>query len=376
MHRVVVTGAAGFIGRNLCIALARRDDVVVTAFDVDADERRLAEALAACDVVFHLAGVNRPDDPDEFDTVNAGLTRHICTLLDVNTQHPSVVLSSSIQADSDNAYGRSKRAAEVTLADWVRAGSGNGAVFRLPGVFGKWCRPNYNSVVATFCQRLAHDLPIRVDDPSAPLTLTYIDDVVANFVALIDRPPAGYECRQIGVQYETTVGELARVIAGFRASQHGADLPNLGAPFIRRLHATYLSYLDPPDLAFGLDLRCDDRGDLAELLRQPNMGQVFVSRTHPGITRGNHYHDSKVERFMVLEGHAVVRLRRLDSPEVLEYAVSGRPLQPVIIPPGYTHSIENVGAVDMLTLFWADEVFDPEHADTYFLPVSVEGEET
>lgn len=375
MQRVVVTGAAGFIGSNLCVALARRDDVELLAFDVEADEHELAEALAGCDFVYHLAGVNRPTDPGDFDHVNAGLTRHICSLLSANARHPSVVLSSSVQADLDNAYGRSKLSAEVALADWARAGCGNVAVYRLPGVFGKWCRPSYNSVVATFCHNLAHDLPIRIDDPSAPVTLVYIDDVVTHFLELLGDPLAGYECRQVETEYQTTVGELAELITGFRASQHAADLPDLGARFIRRLHATYLSYLDPAELGFSLDLKRDARGELAELLRQPNVGQVFVSRTRPGVTRGNHYHDSKVERFVVLEGKGIVRLRRLDSCDVLEYAVSGSSPEPVIIPPGYTHSIENVGSGDMLTLFWSNEVFDAEQADTYFVPVSLDEEE-
>ena len=374
MQRVVVTGAAGFIGSNLCVALARRDDVELLAFDVEADEHELAEALAGCDFVYHLAGVNRPTDPGDFDHVNAGLTRHICSLLSANARHPSVVLSSSVQADLDNAYGRSKLSAEVALADWARAGSGNVAVYRLAGVFGKWCRPSYNSVVATFCHNLAHDLPVRIDDPSAPVTLVYIDDVVTHFLALLGDPPAGYECRHVETEYQTTVGELAELITGFRASQHAADLPDLGARFIRRLHATYLSYLDPAELRFSLDLKRDARGELAELLRQPHVGQVFVSRTRPGVTRGNHYHDSKVERFVVLEGEGIVRLRRLDSCDVLEYAVSGASPEPVIIPPGYTHSIENVGSGDMLTLFWSNEVFDAEQADTYFVPVSLDEE--
>jgi UDP-2-acetamido-2,6-beta-L-arabino-hexul-4-ose reductase len=369
VRRVVVTGAAGFIGSNLCVALSRRDDVALFAFDVEAGERELAAALAGCDLVYHLAGVNRPPDPAAFEAVNADFTRHVCSLLEANPRRPHVLLSSSTQAALDNGYGRSKLAAEVALADWAQAGHGSVAIYRLPGVFGKWCKPEYNSVVATFCHNTARDLPIRIDDAASSVALVYVGDVVGHFVSLLDRPPSGCERRQVDPEFQTTVGELADLIAGFRAAQQAADLPDLGSPFVRRLHATYLSYLDPAELGFNLNLKRDGRGELAELLRQPHAGQVFFSRTRPGITRGNHYHDSKTERFIVLDGEGIVRLRRLGSHDVLEYAVSGESPRPVIIPPGYAHSIENVGAGDMLTLFWASEVFDPGQADTYHLPV-------
>jgi UDP-2-acetamido-2,6-beta-L-arabino-hexul-4-ose reductase len=373
MRRVVVTGARGFIGRNLTTALARRDDVEVTGFDVGDSIGSLTTALAGAEIVYHLAGVNRPKDPQEFETGNAGFTRELCDLLDAAGVRPTVAFASSTQAELDNPYGASKLAAEGTLEDWARSGGAAVAIFRLPNVFGKWGRPAYNSVTATFCYNTARGLPLRVDDPASPLRLVYVTDVVAAFVALLDDPVAGVERRSVTPVIDTTVGELAERIQALHALQHTADVPDLSSHFARALHSTYLSYLEPEDLSFPFALRSDERGELAELVRQPGAGQIFFSRTHPGITRGNHYHDTKVERFIVLAGQGIVRLRRVDSDDVEEYAVSDAAPRAVIIPPGTTHSIENTGRDEMLTLFWADEVFDPDHPDTYFEQVLREG---
>ena len=287
---------------------------------------------------------------------------------------PAVVFASSIQAELDNPYGASKLAAERVLAAWSRDGGGPVAVFRLPNVFGKWGRPSYNSVVATFCHNVARGLPIRVDDPDAAVKLVHVGDVVAAFLQALEAPPRGVEQRTVAPVTETTVGELAARVRAFRAAQHSPDLPDLSEHFTRALFSTYLSYLEPGDLAFDLDVHADERGDLAELVRESHAGQIFVSRTHPGITRGNHYHDTKVERFMVIGGEGVVRLRPLGGDDVLEYRVSGAAPRAVIIPPGTVHSIENVGLTEMVTLFWAGEVFDPARPDTYFEPV-LRGEE-
>ena len=374
MRRVVVTGGKGFIGRNLMVALGRLDDVEAIAFDVDDPAEALWAALAGADVVYHLAGVNRPKDPAEFQTGNAGFTEELCRRMDAAGARPAVVFASSIQAELDNPYGASKLAAERVLTAWARDGGGPVAVFRLPNVFGKWGRPSYNSVLATFCHNIARGLPIRVDDPDAAVKLVHVDDVVAAFLRALEAPPRGVERRTVTPVTETTVGELAARVQAIRAAQHSPDLPDLSEHFTRALFSTYLSYLEPEDLAFDLDVRADERGDLAELVREPHAGQIFVSRTHPGITRGNHYHDTKVERFMVIEGEGLVRLRRLGGDDVLEYRVSGAAPQAVIIPPGTVHSIENVGPTEMVTLFWAGEVFDPSRPDTYFEPV-LRGEE-
>jgi UDP-2-acetamido-2,6-beta-L-arabino-hexul-4-ose reductase len=373
MRRVVVTGARGFIGRNLITALARRDDVEVVGFDVGDAVQGLAADLADADIVYHLAGVNRPKEPGEFERGNAGFTRELCDLLSSAGARPVVAFASSTQAELDNPYGASKLAAEGALAEWSHSSGGAVAIFRLPNVFGKWGRPDYNSVTATFCYNTAHGLPLRVDDPSSPLRLVYVADVVAAFVELLDDPVSGVERRSVSPVIDTTVGELAERIRTLHALQHTADAPDVSSHFSRALHSTYLSYLEPMDLSFPFVLRSDERGELAELVRQPGAGQIFFSRTHPGITRGNHYHDTKVERFIVLAGEGVVRLRRVDSDEVEEYAVSGAAPHAVIIPPGTTHSIENTGSEEMLTLIWADEVFDPDRPDTYFAPVLKEG---
>jgi len=375
VQRVVVTGARGFIGRNLLVALGRRDDVAVTAFDAGDAPDTLRAALRGSSVVYHLAGVNRPQDPDEFHTGNLGFTEKLCRLLVEADARPVVVFASSIQAELDNPYAASKLAAEGVLAEWSRAGGGPVAIYRLPNVFGKWGRPNYNSVVATFCHNIARGLPIRVDDPDTPVRLVHVDDVIAAFLQVRDEPPRGVELRPFTPYAQVTVGELAARLESFAASRHSPDVPDLSDRFARALFSTYLSYLRPEDLAFSLAQRADERGDLTELVREEHAGQIFVSRTRPGITRGNHYHDTKVERFMVVEGEGLVRLRPLGSDEVHVYPVSGTDPQAVIIPPGTTHSIENVGQAEMITLFWADEVFDPARPDTYHESVLPVGEE-
>jgi len=374
VRRVVVTGARGFIGRNLMVALGRHDDVEAAGFDVDDPPEALWAALSGVEVVFHLAGVNRPQDPAEFQTANVEFTAKLCRHMDEAGVRPAVVFASSIQAQLDNPYGASKLAAEGVLAAWSSAGGGPVAMFRLPNVFGKWGRPSYNSVVVTFCHNVARGVPIRVDDPHAAMKLVHVDDVVAAFLQVFEAPPRGVERRTVTPVTEITVGELAARVQAFRGAQHSPDLPDLSGHFARALFSTYLSYLEPVELVFDLDVRADERGDLAELVREPHAGQIFVSRTHPGITRGNHYHDTKVERFLVIAGDGLVRLRPFGGDEVREYRVGGAVPQAVIIPPGTVHSIENVGQTEMVTLFWADEVFDPSRPDTYYERV-LRGEE-
>lgn len=369
MVRVVVTGGRGFIGRNLMVALGRRDDVDAVGFDVEDDPGALWAAAVRADVVFHLAGVNRPRHPDDFRSGNVDFTAELCRRLRMAGATPVVVFSSSIQASGGSAYGVSKRSAEELLERWSGEGGGAVAIFRLPNVFGKWGSPEYNSVVATFCHNVARGLPIRIDDPDAPLTLTHVDDVVTALVAALDTPPCGAERRTVDAVIETTVGELAQLVETYGRYQHSTDLPDFSSHFSRALFSTYMSYLPDEDLAFPLLARSDERGELAELLREPHAGQVFVSRTRPGVVRGNHYHDAKVERFMVIEGEGIVKLRALGDRAVREFLVSGSQPHAVIIPPGTAHSIENVGRADMITLFWANEVFDASRPDTYFEPV-------
>ena len=371
MKSILVTGAKGFIGRNLCVALKRRADIELIEFDIDSPESLLEEGLSKANVIYHLAGVNRPDRVEEFTEGNFDLTRRICGTLKRLGRKPLLLLSSSMQALLDNPYGVSKRQAEEEVFAFGEETGAQIAVFRLPGVFGKWCRPNYNSVVATFCHNIAHDLPIAISDPAKEIELVYIDDVVRAFVDVMDGMPPVTEGKycQAKPTYRITLGALAQTIRGFRESRVSLTVPDVSDPLVHALYATYISYLPTDAFAYALTQRTDPRGELAELLKSPYIGQIFVSRTRPGITRGHHYHDTKVEKFVVLEGDAIIRFRHILGGDVIEYPVTGHEFHVVDIPPGYTHSIENVGQNDLIVLFWADEIFNPDVPDTFFMKV-------
>jgi len=368
-RKVVVTGSKGFIGHHLIEALNRRPAIEVRGFDTDSSPGVFAEALRETDVAFHLAGINRPKRVEEFEEGNHLFTKKLCTVLEEAGRNPVVIFSSSIQAELDNPYGKSKLRAEEVLRDWSKRAGAGVAIFRLKNVFGKWCRPNYNSVVATFCHNVARELPISISDPEKKIELVYIDDVISAFMSCLDRSPHGCEYRDVSPSFIVTLGELARQIEVFRDGRHSLFLPDFSDSFIKRLYATYISYLKENDFAYQLMIREDARGELAEFLKQVHFGQLFISRTKPGITRGNHFHHTKVEKFLVLEGDAVVRFRRIDGIDIIEYRVSEKDFKVVDIPPGYTHSIENVGRAELITLFWAGEVFDPKDSDTYPLDV-------
>jgi UDP-2-acetamido-2,6-beta-L-arabino-hexul-4-ose reductase len=377
---VLVTGARGFVGRNLVQALRLRQDVELIEHDLGVPEQQFADALGRADLIFHLAGVNRPPSAEEYEAGNAGFTQEICHRLQAAGRTPKIVFASSTQAALDNPYGRSKRHAEEWLRQFSDATGAQVTIFRWTNLFGKWCRPNYNSVTATFCHNTARGLPIHVSDPGAEIELAYIDDVVARLTAelvgqvanlpeqrQVGNLPHGQRVTIAGVQptYRTTVGALAALVQSFRNSRTDLRLPELADRFTRCLYATYLSYLPDDQFAYPLDVKSDVRGELAEFLKSPHSGQIFVSRTKPGVTRGNHFHHTKVEKFLVLEGEAVIRFRHVESQEVLSYSVSGRDFRVVDIPPGYTHAIENVGPQEMVVLFWASEIFDPSVPDTY-----------
>jgi UDP-2-acetamido-2,6-beta-L-arabino-hexul-4-ose reductase len=381
MLTILVTGAKGFIGKNLIVSLKRRGDVDVIEYDLDSPAGLLDEGLSKADVIYHLAGVNRPERIEEFTEGNFDLTRQVCDALRRRGCKPLLVLSSSSQAALDNPYGLSKRQAEEAVFDFGRETGASVFVFRLHGVFGKWCRPNYNSVVATFCHNIVRDLPIAISDSTREIELVYIDDVIHAFIGVLaGRLPAsdGKYCL-VEPSYRISLGTLTKTIQGFRDSRVRLALPDMSDPFTRALYATYVSYLPTDSFAYALTQRTDPRGELAELLKSPHIGQIFVSRTRPGITRGHHYHDTKIEKFVVLEGDAVIRFRHIrpdvsdqrtevgeQRSDVIEYPVSGREFRVVDIPPGYTHSIENIGQNDLIVLFWADEILNPEKPDTYF----------
>ncbi len=371
MRNVLVTGAKGFIGRNLIAHLARREDVRILRYDLGNTETELRSWLGQADVVFHLAGVNRPEQVEEYETGNAGLTSRICEMLRQMGRTPKIVLSSSIQALLENPYGVSKRRAEEILRAFARTTGAAISIYRLKNVFGKWCRPNYNSVTATFCYNIAHDLPISISDPTREVELAYIDDVVARLVEELQDaggPRDGFAPDTIP-STRITLGDLAGRLQAFHETKDNLVIQDFADRFNRCLYATYLSYVEPEILEYGLEVKTDTRGSLAEFVKSQHFGQIFVSRTHPGITRGNHYHHTKTEKFLVLAGVASIRLRHLEREDVIEYHVRGEDYHVIDIPPGYTHAITNVGAGEMITLFWASEVFDPDRPDTYYLEV-------
>ena len=367
---ILVTGSKGFIGSNLLVWLTERPQYRVLEFDKDNTWDELTQALPETDLVVHLAGINRPQTDDEFTAGNVELTAHICRQLIALGRAVSIILSSSIQAELDNPYGVSKRKAEEVVRDYAERSGATVVIFRLTNVFGKWCRPNYNSVVATFCHNIAHDLPITISDPARELDFIHVDDVMRCFLAEIEHLESAVGgsgaviYREATPSHSVTLGRLAELIRSFRQSRQTLFVPDLGDPFVHKLYGTYLSYLEPDDFAYDLTQRTDPRGSLAEFVKSEPFGQIFVSRTKPGITRGNHFHHTKTEKFLVLEGEAVIRFRQIMGNEVLEYLVRGEDYRVLDIPPGYTHSIENVGDGELVTLFWASEIFDPDKPDT------------
>ena len=365
--KILVTGADGFIGKNLCVSLAEQAGFEVLPVVRATDPAALESKVAQADAVIHLAGVNRPQDPAEFAAGNADFTARLCQALLATGRPVPVAFASSIQADRDNPYGLSKRAAEDHLRRYAEASGAPVALYRLANVFGKWSRPDYNSAVATFCHNIARGLPIQVNDAAAPLRLVYIDDVVAAFLRHLDgEDDPGRRRYTVSRTFRVTLGDLAERIRQLHRIRASLVVPDMADELMHCLHATYLSFLPEDGFAYPVRLNTDDRGWLFELLKSEHFGQIFVSRTRPGITRGDHYHDSKLEKFCVIQGEAVIRFRHIHSQEILEYPVSGTDIRVVDIPPGHTHSIENVGQDEMICLFWANRVFSPQQPDTFW----------
>ena len=374
--RLLITGADGFIAQNLRLALAPRDDVVVTGFGRSDDPSRLEALVRDADAVVHLAGVNRSANEDDFAAGNADLTARLADAVGAVARADGraipVIYSSSTQAALDNVYGRSKRAAEDALRD---AGLRDGFpvhLFRLPNVFGKWARAKYNSAVATFCHNIARDLPISINDPAAALTLVYVDDVVATFTGLIDgAAPAIDEAgfATVSPVYRTTVGEVADAIRGFRAMPQTILVDHVGTGLMRALYATYVSYLPPERFNYPLTVHADPRGTFVEMLRTPDCGQFSYFTAHPGVTRGGHYHHSKTEKFLVICGTALFRFRHMLTGETHELTTVGGTAEVVDTVPGWTHDITNIGDGELVVMLWANELFDPARPDTFSCPV-------
>ncbi|MGW7774788.1 UDP-2-acetamido-2,6-beta-L-arabino-hexul-4-ose reductase [Pseudomonas machongensis] len=370
--RVLITGANGFVGQNLLVHLAERSDVEVDRFTrADAPES-LKGKVANADFVFHLAGVNRPQDPSEFNTGNADLTRLLCDAIIASGRKVPVLYTSSTQAELDNAYGKSKRDAEDALRLLANDEGVPVQIFRLPNVFGKWARPNYNSAVATFCHNIVRDLPITINDPEARINLVYVDDVVRRFIEVMDAKGSGAVFGEVEPQYQITVGKLAEQLRAFRDSRQTMVTEPVGTGLVRALYSTYLSYVPTEKFTYEVPKYGDPRGVFVEMLKTKDSGQFSYFTAHPGITRGGHYHHSKTEKFLVIKGHACFRFRHVISGSFYELFTTGEKPEIVETVPGWTHDITNVGDEEMIVMLWANEIFDRELPDTYARPVGTQ----
>ena len=377
---ILVTGARGFVGRNLVSQLHNiaegkakwyavpAEGLRVMEYDIDSDPADLDTYCREADFVFNLAGVNRPKDPKEFMSGNFGFAS---TLLDTLKKHGNtcpVMISSSIQAELDTPYGESKRAGEQLMKDYAAETGAKVLIYRFPNLFGKWCRPNYNSAVATFCNNIANGLPIQVNDPSVVMHLCYIDDVVDELIAALtnDEHTEGGFCH-VPTVYEVKLGEIVELLYRYKEMPQTLEVPQLDNGFERALYATYLSYLPKEKFAYRPKMNVDDRGSFTEILRTASSGQVAVNISKPGITKGQHWHHTKVEKFVVVSGHGLIQQRRVGTDEVINFEVNGEEMTVVETIPGYTHNIINLSETEnLVTLIWCNECFDPNRPDTYF----------
>lgn len=368
--KILITGAKGFMGKNLIAELKNRKYTDILEYDVDTDPALLAHYCKEADFVFHLAGINRPKEQSEFMEGNFGFTSILLAALNEYKNNCPIMISSSTQAELDNPYGKSKRAGEELLFRYGRENNAKILVYRFPNVFGKWCKPNYNSAVATFCHNIAHDLPITVNDPSVVMNLVYIDDVVEELInALNGKENVVGDFCQVPVVHTITLGEIANSIYSFKKSREERSIPDMSNVFTKKLYSTYLSYLPEHKFSYELKMNVDNRGSFTEFIKTHERGQVSVNISKPGITKGNHWHHTKNEKFLVVSGKGVIRFRKIDTEEIIEYFVSGNKMEVVDIPTGYTHNIENLGDSDMVTIMWANEHLNPEKPDTYYLEV-------
>lgn len=399
--KILVTGAKGFVGKNLCAQLnnikegkARNYPVTVTEvfeYDIDSTPEDLERYCAEADFVFNLAGVNRPENPEDFKKGNFGFASKLLNTLKASGNRCPVMLSSSIQAAltgryAGHPYGESKKAGEELFFTYSQETGAPVLVYRFPNLFGKWCRPNYNSAVATFCNNIANDLPIRVDNPDTELELLYIDDLVEELIGALSgrqhrcdydinindglSPVESENGRYCFVPqtHNVTLGQIVGLLENFRDQPSTLVIPEIPAgSFAKKLYSTYLSYLPADKVKFGLKMNVDNRGSFTELLRTPGCGQVSVNISKPGITKGEHWHNTKWEFFIVVSGHGLIQLRKIGSDEILEFEVSGDKIEAVHMLPGYTHNIINLSQTeDLVTVMWANESFDPSHPDTFF----------
>lgn len=362
--KVLVTGANGFIGKNLVVHLNQMPGLEVSTFLRHDSVDSLATKVKSTDFIYHLAGVNRPVNDEEFIEDNVELTRKLCESISQSERNIPVVFSSSIQAGNDNIYGESKRFAEKLFCTLNKETGNPVYIYRLPNVFGKWCRPNYNSVVATFCYNLVHDLPLIISDPASKLQLVYIDDVVSEFINLMDIRSTEVSSRTISSVYNITVGQLEKQLRLFQESRKTLLSEAVGTGLLRALYSTYISYLEPAQFSYPLIKNEDSRGVFVELLKTRDSGQFSFFTAHPGITRGGHYHHSKTEKFIVVKGKASFRFRHIETKETHTIITVAEEPQVVETIPGWAHDITNVGDDEMIVFLWANENYDPEYPDT------------
>ena len=368
--RILVTGAKGFIGKNLISELRNRNYNDIYECDINTTEQELEEYAKNCEFVFHLAGINRPENEEEFMKGNFGFSSILLEKLKKHNNKSTVVITSSIQAELDNPYGKSKKAGEDLMFSYSNETKSKVIVYRLPNVFGKWCRPNYNSAVATFCNNIAKGLDITVNDPEVVMRLVYIDDVVEEFISALNlKEHVNNNFGYIPTVHTVKLGEIVDLIYSFKETRKNLLLPNMKDEFTKKLYSTYLSYLPENEFNYQVKMNIDNRGSFTEIFKTDERGQVSVNISKPGIVKGNHWHHTKNEKFVVVSGKGVIRFRKIDSDEVIEYYVSGDKIEVIDIPVGYTHNIENIGDTDLVTIMWANEVFNPDRPDTYFMEV-------
>jgi UDP-2-acetamido-2,6-beta-L-arabino-hexul-4-ose reductase len=367
--KILVTGSNGFLGKNLIDQLRIHGYDFLT-FDQDNTFAELEDSIQHADLIIHLAGVNRTENANDFQSVNVNLTVFIVNKLIQIKKNTPIFFASSIQVGLDNPYGKSKKEAEDILMNYAKNSQALVLIYRLPNLFGKWSRPFYNSVVATFCHQLTHNQSIEIHDVSKQIPLYYIDDFIKRLHQdIIHLNTLKSTLVEINDFELISLGDLAQKLTTFKNIRETHKLVNHPTSFDQKLHATFMSYYDPHQLSYTTTHHRDQRGFLVELIKQQGFGQIFVSKTKPGVTRGNHYHHSKIEKFIVIEGNASIKFRKIDSNEVIEYIVSGDEIEIVDIIPGYTHSITNIGDKELITLFWSNQLFDPNDTDTYFMEV-------
>lgn len=371
--KILVTGARGFIGKNLIVELKNRNYQHIYEYDTDTEPELLEKYCQECEFVFNLAGVNRPENQEDFMKGNFGFAS---TLLDTLKKYHNtcpVMVSSSIQAALDNPYGKSKKAGEDLMFSYARETGAEVLVYRFPNVFGKWCRPNYNSAVATFCYNIARDLAIQVNDRSVVMNMVYIDDVVDELIAALEnhanKEQDGY-C-YVKTVHTVTLGEIVDLLYSFKDSRELRSIPDMTEnSFTKKLYSTYLSYLPQDKFSYPLKMNIDDRGSFTEIIRTADRGQFSVNISKPGIEKGNHWHHTKNEKFVVVSGKGLIQFRKVGSDEIIDYHVSGDKIEVIDIPVGYTHNIINEGDTDLVTFMWCNECFDPERPDTHFMRVN------